>query len=388
MSHLVSVAEKQAIAKHARQLGFSLFGVTDAQEPEHFDLFSDWIAEANHGEMEYLATERSLQRRRDPRIILPECRAILVLGTPYWAHDAFSASDENNPLAVRGRVAAYAWGLDYHDVLKKRMEALVAHIHELVGEPFLHRIYTDTGPLLERELAQRAGLGWIGKNSCLINPRFGSYIFLSEILLDLKFKRDEPYTFDRCGTCTRCLDACPTQCILPNRTLDARRCISYLTIELKGNIPEELRSQIGDRVFGCDICQEVCPWNKSHAKRAGDPAFAPRTDIPRLDLIAEMGLTKEIFSAKYSGRPLKRVKRAGHLRNVAVCSGNSHEFAVIPALGRGLLDPEPIVRLHAAWALGEIGGEQARSLLIEAEDHEHDPAVQEAIRLALARLSG
>jgi epoxyqueuosine reductase len=228
---------KTAILAEARRLGFVLAGVTTPDPPEHFSTFAAWLRAGRHGEMAYLASERSLARRADPRQVLPECRSILVLGTPYSAPPPAEAAQ-----AGRGRVAAYAWGDDYHDVLAGRLQALVAFIEAQAGQHVPNRWYTDTGPLLERDLAQRAGLGWIGKNTCLIHPRLGSYFLLAEVLLGLELEPDPAWLPDRCGSCRRCIQACPTGCILPDRTLDARRCISYLTIELKGPIPEELRS--------------------------------------------------------------------------------------------------------------------------------------------------
>jgi epoxyqueuosine reductase len=253
----------------------------------------------------------------------------------------------------RGRVAAYAWGTDYHLVLLERLRALVAFVETHVGHPIPNRWYTDTGPILERDLAQRAGLGWIGKNTCLINPRLGSYFLLAEILLGIDLEPDPPFEADRCGTCRRCLEACPTHCILPDHTLDARRCISYLTIELKGEIPLDLRESMGQWVFGCDICQMICPWNR-FAAPAGDPAFAPRPGVACPDLIQDIRLTPQAFNEKFKNSPIKRAKRRGYLRNVAVTLGNAGDSAAIPALERTLKDDESLVREHAVWALQQI----------------------------------
>lgn len=301
--------------------------------------------------MEYLATERARLCRADPRRILPECKSILVLAMPYAASLAPLPLGEGR--GVRGNIAAYAWGEDYHLVIPQKLKTLVAFIEEQVGRPVPHRWYTDTGPLLERDLAQRAGLGWIGKNTCLIHPRHGSYFLLAEILLGLELDPDPPFPTDHCGSCTRCLDACPTHCILPDRTLDARRCISYLTIELKEAIPLELRPSLGNWVFGCDICQRVCPWNR-FAPPQGDPAFAPRPDVPTPDLIREMELTPQEFKRKFNHSPVQRAKRRGYLRNVVVALGNSGDPAAVPALQKALRDAEPLVREHARWALEQI----------------------------------
>ena len=250
---------KEEIKLKAQQLGFILAGVTTPAPPDHYSTFEAWLAQGRHGRMDYLARDRSRARRANPREIIPECQSILVLATPY--NPPRARREPANDIALRGQVAAYAWGDDYHDVLPARMKELVQFIEEQVGHSVTNRWYTDSGPILERDLAQRAGIGWIGKNTCLIHPKHGSYFLLSEIFLDLALEPDPPLRTDHCGTCTRCIEACPTDCILPNRTLDATRCISYLTIELKDDTPAELREKIGDWVFGCDICQTVCPWN-------------------------------------------------------------------------------------------------------------------------------
>jgi len=300
--------------------------------------------------MHYLADERARTRRADPCLILPECKSILVLAAPYADPKSAEASEKPAPT---GRVAAYAWGDDYHNVFPVKLQQLVAFIEEQVGHPVPNRYYTDTGPILERDLAQRAGLGWIGKNTCLINPKHGSYFLLAEVLLGLELEPDAPFTTDHCGTCTRCIDACPTECILPNRTLDARRCISYLTIELKEDIPEELRPLLGDWVFGCDVCQMVCPWNR-FATEMVDEAFSPRNDVPRSNLIRELELTPQAFNRKFKNSPVKRAKRRGYLRNVAVAAGNLGDKGAIPALETAKEDIEPLVREHADWALKKV----------------------------------
>ncbi len=382
----------QAIKEEAARLGFQLAGITTPGPPPHYPQFEDWLAAGRQGEMGYLNSERSRQRRGDPRQILAECRSILVLAARYPAAsdpdpDAGSQAGEQVapvPQAPIGRVASYAWGADYHDVLAARLQALVAFIEKQVGGPVANRWYTDSGPVLERDLAQRAGLGWIGKNTCLIHPQQGSYFLLAEILLGIELEPDPPFAADRCGTCTRCLEACPTACILPDRTIDARRCISYLTIELKGAIPPDLRPQMGDWVFGCDICQQVCPWNLRFAAPGGDPAFTPRPGVPQPELIAEIALSDEAFRRKFKGSPLKRAKRGGYLRNVAVALGNSGAPAAVTALAAALQsDPQALVRGHAAWALGQIGGDSARRALLDALAGEEDEGVIAEIQAAL-----
>ncbi|HEX5838280.1 MAG TPA: tRNA epoxyqueuosine(34) reductase QueG [Anaerolineales bacterium] len=342
---------KEKIKAKARQLGFILAGVTTPDPPPHYSTFETWLAHGHHGTMDYLATDRSRLRRADPRQILPECRSILVLATPYspsvYAGDA---EEGQEGIGGRGKIAAYARGDDYHDVLPSRMKELVQFIEEQAGQPVKNRWYTDTGPLLERDLAQRAGIGWIGKNTCLIHPKHGSYFLLSEILLDLPLEPDPPFVTDHCGTCTRCIDACPTDCILPDRTLDARRCISYLTIELKDEIPLDLRDKVGDWVFGCDICQQVCPWNRFAAE--GDPAFRERAPLPSLQ--EELTLSTQAFNQRFKGTPVKRTKRRGYLRNVAVALGNTGGMHTLPVLQNALNDEEPMVREHAQWAIHKI----------------------------------
>ncbi len=308
--------------------------------------------------MDYLADCRSHTRRADPRLILPECKSILVLALPYpdpklALSEVEGTAEASNESSLNGRVASYAWGEDYHLVIPEKLKALVAFIEQQVGHSVLNRWHTDTGPILERELAQRAGLGWIGKNTLLINPKLGSYFLLSEIFLDLELEPDAPFATDHCGTCTRCLEACPTQCILPDRTIDARRCISYLTIELKEDIPLELRLMLGNWVFGCDVCQMACPWNR-FASFEGASELKPRADIPRPNLICELELMPKDFNYKFKNSPVKRAKRRGYLRNVAVALGNSNDVSALPALNHALDDSEPMVCGHAAWAIKKI----------------------------------
>jgi epoxyqueuosine reductase len=343
----VSENLKEVIKDKARQLGFPLAGVTTPEPPPHYSTFENWLAQGHHGTMNYLADERSRLRRADPREILPECKSVLVLATPY---NSPLPGGEGPGVRAGGNIASYAWGEDYHDVLPSRMKELIQFIEEQAGAPVKNRWYTDTGPILERDLAQRAGIGWIGKNTCLINPKQGSYFLLSEILLDLDLEPDPPFVTDHCGTCTRCIEACPTDCILPDRTIDATRCISYLTIELKEAIPTELREKIGNWVFGCDICQVVCPWNRFAGE--GDPAFG--NDQPSYELADELAISPQEFNQRFRQSPIKRAKRRGYLRNVAVVLGNTGDIHALPVLQNALDHEEPMVREHAKWAVEEI----------------------------------
>jgi epoxyqueuosine reductase len=340
---------KQAIKEKARQLGFTLAGVTSSDSPAHYSVFESWLNADMHGTMNYLAEERSRTRRADPKQILPECKSILVLAIPY------------SPLPKEGegpgvRVASYALGDDYHEIIPPKLQEIVTFTEEQLGHPVPNRYYTDTGSILERDLAQRAGLGWIGKNSMLINPKAGSTFFLAEILLGIELEPDEEIITDHCGTCTRCITACPTQCILSNRTLDARRCISYLTIELKDDIPEELRPLMKDWIFGCDICQQVCPWNRFSAQ--ADPAFKPKIPLPVL--AEDLTLTSVEFNQRFRKSPIKRAKRRGYLRNLAVAIGNNRNATDLPILEQAIhaTRDEPMIWKHAKWAMEKVKGKK------------------------------
>jgi epoxyqueuosine reductase len=366
----VTVPLKQAILNEAHRLGFILAGVTTPEPPLHFSTFENWLAQGHHADMVYLATERSRARRADPKQILPECKSILILGTPYDRPPAaLSGESKANAVEVqvRGRIASYAIGGDYHLILLPRLQTLIAFIEAQVGHSIPNRYYTDSGPLLERDLAQRAGLGWIGKNTCLIHPRTGSYFLLAEILLGLNLDPNPPFEADYCGTCTRCLDACPTDCILPDRTLDARRCISTLTIENKGNIPADLRPRMQDWIFGCDLCQQACPWNKFAAPE-GDPSFRPfdfaqgkpSSGSPFPDLIQLLESTPSTFHRQFKHSPIQRAKRRGLLRNAAVALGNIGDEGALATLDRASGDSEPLVQEHAQWAKEQIKNRKSK----------------------------
>ena len=337
------------IKQKSKQLGFILAGVTSFDAPAHFDIFEAWLDADHHAGMDYLASERSRLRRADLRQILPEGKSILVLAMPY------SPNAEGGGQKAEFKIAGYALGDDYHEIIPPRLKAIVDFIEEQVGHPVPNRYYTDTGPILERELAQRAGLGWVGKNSMLINPKAGSTFLLAEILLGIELEYDQPFPSDHCGTCTRCLDACPTQCILPNRTLDSRRCISYLTIENKGEIPEDLRESIGNWVFGCDICQQVCPWNRFSPE--ADSALKPSIPLPVRT--SDLTLTSSEFNQRFKRSPIQRAKRRGYLRNLATAIGNTGNKTDLPMLEQAAQDEEPLVREHAKWGIQKINEEIA-----------------------------
>ncbi len=369
------------IKKEAHRLGFSLVGITNPNPPDHLDFYQTWIENGYQGTMGWMATDRALERRSDPRQILPECKSILVLGADYPAPT--SAPEQNT-------IAAYAIsGNDYHLVLKDKLTSLVEFIEETRGKSFPNRWYTDTGAILERELGVRAGLGWIGKNTCLIHPRLGSYFFLAEILLGIELEYDPPFETTHCGNCTRCLDACPTGCLEAPRTLNASRCISYLTIEYRDMIPKDLRPQIGNQIFGCDICQQVCPWNERFGKeREILPEFQAMDSLRNLNPMAELQFSEEEFQEKYQDSPMKRTKRRGYLRNIAVALGNQKVQEAVPALQAALDDSEMLIRAHAAWALGEIGGDKSLAALTSRLPVETDPQVRAEINLALETITG
>ena len=343
------------IKNEAEKQGFVLTGITTPETPPHISTYESWLDAGRHAPMDYLAREDARQRRADPKLILPECQSILVLAYPYNPVSPLRGTlPDRAEEGSKGKIAAYALTDDYHLFLKEKLQAIVNLIETEVGHPVPNRWYTDTGPVLERDLAQRASLGWIGKNTCLINPKVGSYFFLAEILLGIELPADAPFSSDHCGTCTRCIDACPTQAILPNHTLDANLCISYLTIENKGEIPEELRPQLGDLIFGCDICQEVCPWNGKVLKRSNVQTLERPTIQSEQNLIDELVLTPQEFNKKFKNNPVKRAKRRGYLRNIAVALGNAGNPEAIPVLENALNDIEPLVRDHAKWALEKI----------------------------------
>jgi epoxyqueuosine reductase len=287
-----------------------------------------------------------------------------------------------NPDGARGWISRYAWGDDYHDLIRERLDKLLDEIRALSAAPVQGRAFVDSGPVLERGLAGVAGIGWIGKNTQLISPKKGSWFFLGELFLDLELAYDRPMR-DRCGRCQLCLDACPTGAFTGPYILDARRCISYLTIELKGAMPRHLRPLVGNHIFGCDICQEVCPYNVK-AEASEEAAFAPRTGLNAPELIPLLSLGEEEFRRRFKRSPLLRAKRRGFLRNVAVALGNLRNPAAVPALAAALNDSEPLVRAHAAWALGRIATREAAEALTYRLAAEGDAAVREEIELALA----
>jgi epoxyqueuosine reductase len=336
------------LKEQAHALGFDLVGVAPAGPADGFDRLRDWLDRGFAGEMHYL--HRHAEARRHPEAVLHDIRSVVMLGMNYNP----TRPEEEIIDPGRGRVARYARGADYHDVLRERLNRLLTWLQsERPG--CVGRGVVDTAPLLERDFARRAGLGWFGKNTMLLNKRLGSYFFLAALLVDVELRADAPFEAHHCGTCTACLDACPTAAFVETGVLDARRCISYLTIELKSDVPPELRSGLGDWLFGCDICQEVCPWNRK-APAATDAAMGSRPELASIDLIELLGLSEEEFRLRFRGTALTRAKRRGLLRNAALILGNTGDEKALPALRRALDDAEPLVREAGAWAIMEIEG--------------------------------
>lgn len=354
---------REEIRAAARASGFQRCGLAPADRPDHASFYREWLERGWHGEMRYLAREDAVRRRVSPSEALPGCRTIVVVVLSY----AGEAPDQAPPFGpppeagepLQGVVARYALGPDYHDVFEERLALLAERVEELApGTRTLP--YVDYGPVLERDHAQRAGLGWIGKNTVLIDPELGSWLLLGELLTTLELPPDEPFTADRCGSCVRCIEACPTDAIRGPRELDARRCISYLTIELRGPIPEELRPLIGNRVFGCDICQEVCPWNREIPVFEDRPVgrVVPGRPVPPRTMAAWaeelLAMDDEAFRARYRGTAFDRPRRDGLLRNLCVGLGNSGRPEAVPILQRAQEDRSPLVREHAEWAMARL----------------------------------
>lgn len=367
----------QQIQARAHELGFELVGIIPAAESDTIALYQQWIENGYAGKMGYL--EKHLPLKTDVRQLLAEAKSVISLAMNYYTLDPPKALAED---AARGQISRYAWGDDYHDIIRQRLSELVDFIKQTAETELQTRICVDTAPIIEREYAQKAGIGWIGKNTNLIHWRSGSWYFLAEVLVSVALEPETPPLRGSCGTCTRCIEACPTDAIVEPNLLDSRRCISYLTIELKERIPKAFRSKMGNLIYGCDICQEVCPWN-SKAVPTADPAFQPRDGNIAPTLLSLIGMTQQEFSRRFKGSPIKRAKRRGFLRNVLVAIGNWGEQRAVPALKKALTDDEPLVRSHAAWALGQIGGTAAEKILqtqltVETE-HEVITEIQDAL---------
>jgi len=336
------------ITQRALALGFDLVGYTHADRfAVEGEALEQWVEAGFNGSMRWM---QNTERRQDPQSVLPGAQGIVVVGMSYYD------GTPNRPLKAKthGRIARYSRGRDYHKTMEKRLKQLSSAIREAAGPETQTRYYVDTGPVLERAAAKRAGLGFIGKNTLFINPRFGSWLFLGEIITNIAFSESPSSEFPDCGSCQLCIDACPTDAIVEPFKLDARRCISYLTIEERGDIEPELRSRMGEWLFGCDICQEVCPFNET-AEQASS-GLEDLDSAEGLDLTALLQLkTQEEFRARFRARPLLRAKREGLLRNAAIAAGNSGESKHTPWLMQAAKQESPLVRRHAKWALQALG---------------------------------
>ena len=361
-----SISEQlEALKCDAFDLGFGGFGVARPEMVAEVARFQQWLDNNFEGEMAYMG--RGLEKREDPNRVLPGVQSVISVWTNYLtAEKPMSYLDD----VTTGDISLYALNRDYHDFILEKLKKLEQSVQIMFPECHT-KIYVDTGPVLEKPLAQKAGLGWVGKHTNLISEGVGSWYFLSEILVDVELPVSVE-AVDRCGTCQRCIDICPTDAIIAPYTLDSRKCISYLTIELKGPIPLEFRKAIGNRIFGCDDCQIVCPWN-SFAVKCDEPAFEEQPGS-RL-LIDLIGLDDDSFRARFKNSPIKRIKRRGFLRNVAIALGNSADPAAVPPLVKVLDDKEPLIRAHAVWALGELLGQQAVKIIQDEMPNESDPLV-------------
>jgi epoxyqueuosine reductase len=338
--------DRTTIVERARELGFDACRFTTARPPDHAAEFQRWLAAGCHGEMGWL--QRNAQKRVDPALVLADAKTIITLAVSYHKEP----SPPVPQAGATGQIARYAQFSDYHTVLGERLKTLAKFIDQLGAGGARSLWYVDTGPLLERDLAQRAGLGFIGKHASLISRQLGNWIFLAEIITTLEIAPDAPEK-NRCGSCRRCIDACPTAAITAPFQLDARRCISYLTIELKGSIPEEFRAAIGTRIYGCDDCLAVCPWNR-FAREGALMRPHYRAELAALDLIELLSLDEAGFKKRFAGTPMLRTKRRGLLRNVCVALGNVGDAGALPALTRAAADEEPLIAEHARWAVERL----------------------------------
>jgi epoxyqueuosine reductase len=343
---------KDAIRQRALELGFDDCRFTTARTPDHAAQFQNWIAKKQYGEMTWL--ERNAAKRVNPQNVLSGAKSVIVLAASYVASDERRANVTRHPTLVTrpATIARYARFDDYHDILGERLKTLTAFVNQLGGTDARSLWYVDTGPLLERDFAQRAGLGFVGKHTNLISRKLGNWIFLAEILTTIELTPDAPEK-NHCGNCTRCITACPTDAITAPFQLDARRCISYLTIELKGSIPVEFRRAIGNRIYGCDDCLAACPWNR-FALEASMMKPHTRQDLTAPDLVELLALDDAAFKKRFTNSPILRTKRRGFLRNVCVALGNVGDKEVLPALHRAAQDSEPLIAEHANWAIEEI----------------------------------
>ena len=365
----------ESLNSFAESLGFDGFGVASPQLGPAGERFGKWLNAGYDGEMSYI--RRGEEKRKNPDLVLEGVKSILCFRTNYYTMEKDMSYIEHRDTAD---ISIYALNKDYHDTITPRLRQMEEKIQKEF-EGCRTRVYMDTGPILEKPLAQQAGLGWIGKHTNLLTQGRGSWYFLSEILTDVDLPPSQPAD-DHCGTCRSCIDICPTDAIIAPYVLDSKRCISYLTIELKGVIPVEFRKAIGNRIYGCDDCQIVCPWN-SYAVRTDEPDFQQKQDT--LKLIDLIQINQEMFSRRFKGSPIKRIKRRGLLRNVAVALGNSGNKQAIPILLKVLDDEEPLIRAHVVWALGELAGPEVLPAIREKLNNESEKIVLAELERVVVR---
>ena len=364
------------VKQYALELGFDLVGIASADSfTDHQEITLERLREGLMDGLPWYGESR-VRRGCNPSELLPGARSIITVGISYLAPE----EDGDGKSRLGGKVARYSWGDDYHKVLKSRLKALVQGLEPRLGRPINARWYVDDGPMLDRAVAQRGGIGWFGKNTNILSPSHGSWVFLGQVITDLELQPDEP-SKKTCGSCVRCIDACPTDAIIAPYVIDNARCISYLTIENRGSIPKRLRPLMYDWVFGCDICQDVCPVNVK-AAYTREQAFKKQR-FTTLDLVGILEMTEEEFRERFQGSPIKRAKRVGLQRNACVALGNSSDSTAVPALVSALTQGEALVRGHAAWALGRLGGPEAIVALVEALALEQDSQALEEVEAAL-----
>ena len=374
------VSTTGTIKAKAKALGFSFAGFTEVQQSPHFPNYLKWLEKKQHGHLQFLNKHYVIESRRKPEQLLKDAKSVVVLGVKYNPPHKSKQSDSSN----EGIIASFAQYEDYHHVIKNKAIELMESVNSKRSKIINYKVFIDSGPLMEKDFAYAAGLGWIGKNSLFIHPKLGSFTLLCCIIVDKDLYTKPLLSSDLCKNCHLCIQACPTQCITGDHTIDASRCISYLTIEHKKIIPRDIRPLLGNRIFGCDICQDVCPYNIKAAEEQSELFFnLKKKDYHPLDLLEELSLTEDIFKQKYNRTPILRVSYERHLRNIIIAAGNSRNQKFIKPLKELFASDSEIIRAHAAWALGVIGSEECFLILRSHLPFENNPFVKDELLFAL-----